>query len=144
MVALAVGGCGKDKDAAGGGGGAAAGGASCGDAAANYVALELASKLPTPLTKMNPTPDQRTALAAAIANHCETGAHGETASKPWSAKTRGCVAAARAGDKLGDAPVAACFQDMGRGYSLQVAQIVHDFVQAETAKVPTAPAPTPP
>ena len=126
----------------------AKGGASCGDAAKNYVQLELASKLPTQLGKLQPTADQQQALASMIAAHCETGTYKELTGKPWTAAVRTCVATAKPPAKIGDSPADDCLKPMGRGYSLNVAQIVHDFTEAEkttaSATPPVPPPTTPP
>ena len=133
-----AGGCGKKG---GGEGDSAKGAPSCADAAANYVTLELANKLPSELIKLKPTAAQQQALAALIAAQCETGAYKELTNKPWTPATRLCVANAKPSDVVGKHPSSDCFNKMGRGASLPAAQIVHDFVEAEKAKVAAAAAP---
>lgn len=142
--ALAGAGCGK-KD---GGGGDDKNAASCAQAAANYVALEQASKLPTKFTKLNPTPAQVAAVTAMVQTHCETGKFeqygNQLTDKPWDGKARTCVAGAKPSEKLGEDSVSSCFQSMGRGYSLHVAQIIDSFARAEEEKAGAAAPPPPP
>jgi hypothetical protein len=142
-LALAGAGCGKK-----GGGGDDKSAASCAQAAASYVAIEQASRLPTVFTKLKPTPAQVAAVTALVQAHCETGKfeqYGNSLTdKPWSGKVRSCVAGAKPGEKMGEDPVADCFKAMGRGYGLHVAQIIDAFSKDEAAKAAAPPPPPPP
>jgi hypothetical protein len=140
----AAGGCGKDKDGGGGGGGGGAG-ASCADAAASYVAYEMADKYGK-LAKLAPTPERLQALTALVQTHCETGTFENLTDTPWKGATRTCVVAAKPPATMTtDDPLTNCFKkNEAKGFSLSPAQIVHMFVEGEKAKAAPPPPPPPP
>lgn len=137
-VALAAAGCGKSKDKEAGGGDK--GGASCADAVANYVALEMGQKLEGKLQRLKPTPDQLKALTAQLVALCTDGTGSPSDNdKGWKASIRTCVASAKQPANLGDKdPVDTC---LGRDYWMNPAQLIHNFVEAETAKAAATPPP---